>query len=104
MRVVVGLSWPSHRAMTVMSTPAWSRFIAAVCRKVCGVTFLACRGDAGARCCRGVFGDHVCDGVVGQRGSTPGAEQRLGPGRVASGEPAGEDLHGVGCERSAAIF
>src|SRR6266511_1211597 len=49
MRVVVGLSWPSHKAMTVMSTPAWRRFIAAVCLRVCGVIFLAVMdGQAGA--------------------------------------------------------
>jgi hypothetical protein len=29
--VVVGLSCPSHKAMTVISTPAWRSVIAAVC-------------------------------------------------------------------------
>src|SRR5574341_24256 len=32
---------PSHRAMTAMSTPAWSRDIALVCRRVWGVTFFS---------------------------------------------------------------
>jgi hypothetical protein len=49
MRVVAGFSWPSHKAMTVMSTPTWRRFIAAVCLRVCGVIFLAVMdGQAGA--------------------------------------------------------
>src|SRR5258706_8306440 len=42
MRVVVGLSWPNQSAMRVTSTPACRRFMAAVWRSVCGVTFLSC--------------------------------------------------------------
>src|SRR5216684_4957489 len=34
-------SWPSHSAMTVRSTPRRSNAIAAACRNVWGVTFLA---------------------------------------------------------------
>ena len=36
MCVVDGLSWPSHRAITAMSTPDCNRCMAVVCRKVCG--------------------------------------------------------------------
>src|SRR5215510_9409382 len=37
------LSWPSHKAMAVISTPAWSKCRAVVCRRTCGVTFLVRR-------------------------------------------------------------
>src|ERR1035438_8818751 len=37
------LSWPSHRAMTVLSIPAASRRMAAVCRRLRTVTFLPFR-------------------------------------------------------------
>ena len=36
MWVVDGLSWPSHKAITAMSTPDCSKCMAVVCRKVCG--------------------------------------------------------------------
>src|SRR6476469_4704446 len=34
--VVAGLACPSQRAITVTSTPDWSKCIAVVCRSVCG--------------------------------------------------------------------
>jgi hypothetical protein len=91
MRVVVGLSWPSHKAMTVMSTPAWRSFIAAVCLRVCGVIFLAVKDGAGRRRHVGVFSGQVADGAAGHWGAAAGAEQWSGPGGAAFGEPLGED-------------
>ena len=102
--MVAGSSWPSHRAMTVMSTPAWSRFIAAVCRRVCGVIFLACR-VAQVRAAVSACLVTRCSTASRESGVPvlAGNSGLAGPALLL-GDPRAEDCDGVRGERGGAIF
>src|SRR2546423_11193844 len=104
MRVVAGVSWPSQSAMTVMSTPAWSRFIAAVCRRVCGVTCLTCSDGQVRAAVAACFATRPVTASWDSRVPRRGREQGAGVGGPACGKPAGQDADGVRGQRGAAVL
>ena len=90
--------------MTVLSTPACRRFIAAVCRSVCGETFLFVRRRAAAAGGGGVLGDQQRDRVAAELAATAGREQWLLRLAVALGEPFAQHGDGLSGQRRGALF
>ena len=91
--VVSVCSWPSQSAMTVVSTPACSRAIAQLCRRVCGVMVLPVReGGHGRR--------RVWRRAAGRRRGTAGAaaggEQDVAGVWSGFGQPGAQHGGGAG--------
>ena len=90
--------------MTVLSTPACRRFIAAVCLSVCGEIVLFFRVGQVWLAAVSVFGDQERDRVAAERPAAAGREQRLLWSPVALFEPFAQDGHGLAGERRGAVF
>ena len=90
MFVVAICSWPSQSAITVMSLPASSRRIAAVCRSVCIVIVLGVERRAVGGGGLEVDGEAVLDGVAAESRAGAGREQRIVGSAGAFGEPGVE--------------
>ena len=104
--VVSMLSWPSQSAMTVLSIPAVSSRIAAVCLSTCGVTFLAVRLGRTSRLSR-CAAPARRDGVAAHPGSGSGGEHESFSVTWSFGGERRQDLHGLpvqGCGSVLAAF
>ena len=90
--------------MTLVSTPACSSRIAAVCRSTCAVIVLPCSDGQAVGGRVGVVGDAVLDRVAAERPAPTGREQRVGGLPALLVEPGAQDRDGGRGERGDPVF